>query len=328
MYHTKEKTLQAKFISLIKEKIPGQQVNTLMEILPLTKEAVYRRLRGDVPFSFVEMATLSAYLGISLDYVAETISIYRSQWYKLHIRNYDEFEPIDLNMSHNFVKAINIAADDPDSEFGIAANILPLHISLLHFPVYRIYLLKWKYQFGKTPKSELKYSDILVPEAEKETYCLYLNAIKKIKYTYFIWDGSFLLSLINDINYFHSIRIINREEMHMLKQEINRLLDTLESYADNGKFERTGNKIETYVSSLNFETTYSYLISNNMFIGMGSAFCLGAFTTLDKEACQDMKKWIQGLKKSSTLISGAAQRDKILFFEKQRNVLDENFIIK
>lgn len=328
MYHTKEKKLQAKFISLIKEKIPGQQVNTLMEILPLTKEAVYRRLRGDVPFSFVEMATLSAYLGISLDSVAETVSIYRSQWYKLHIRDYDEFASIDLNMSHNFVKAINIAADDPDSEFGIAANMLPLHISLLHFPVYRIYLLKWKYQFGKTPKNELKYSDIHVPEAEKETYRLYLDAIKKIKYTYFIWDSSFLISLINDINYFHSIYLINQEEMHMLKQEISQLLDTLEYYTDYEKFERTGNKVETYVSSLNFETTYTYLISNNVSIGMSNAFCLGAFTSLDKEACEKMKKWIWGLKKSSTLISGAAQRDKILFFEKQRNVLGKNFIVK
>lgn len=34
------------------------------------------------------------------------------------------------------------------------------------------------------------------------------------------------------------------------------------------------------------------------------------------------------LKNSSTLISGAAQRDKIIFFENQRNILGRNFIVK
>lgn len=328
MYHTKEKKLQEKFISLIKEKIPDNYVNTLMKMLPLTKEAIYRRLRGDVSFSFVEMSTISTYLSISLDNIADSVSIYRFKWYQFHVRNYDEFKPMDLEMSRNYIDAINIAAEDPNSEFGVAANMLPLHIGLLHLPIYRIYLLKWKYQFGKTPKNELRYADIQVPEEEEKTYYKYLVAVRKIKYTFFIWDNSFLISLIHDINYFHSIHIINREEMHMLKQEMGRLLDTLENYADNGKFERTGNKIETYVSSLNFETTYTYLSGNNVFISMSNAFCLGAFTSLDKDACGETKTWIQGLKNSSTLISDAAQRDKIIFFEKQRNTLDKKFIIK
>lgn len=328
MYHIKEKNLQEKFISLIKEKIPGNLVNTLMKMLPLTKEAIYRRLRGDVPFSFVEMSILSTYLAISLDNIADAVSIYRFKWYQFHVRNYDDFKPIDLDMSHNYVDVINIAAEDPNSEFGVAANMLPLHIGLLHLPIYRIYLLKWKYQFGKTPKNELRYADIKVPEEEEKTYRKYLDAVRKIKYTFFIWDSSFLISLINDINYFHSVLIINREEMRMLKQELGRLLDTLEYYADNGKFEKTGNKIETYVSSLNFETTYTYLSGNNVYVSMSNAFCLGAFTSLDKDACEETKKWIQGLKNSSTLISGAAQRDKIIFFENQRDILEQNFIVK
>jgi len=324
--YNEEKILQEKFILLLKEKIPHHLANTLMEILPLEKEAIYRRLRGEVSFSFIEMAKLSTRLGISLDHIANIVSPYRSQWYHLHIRDYCELKPIDLNMSYNYIKAINIAAEDPDSEFGIAANMLPLHIGLLHLPLYRVYLLKWRYQFGNTSKNKLNYSEIQVPEAEKETYQQYLYAVKKIKHTFFIWDQSFFISLINDINYFYNIRCISQEEMYMLKQEMRLLLDTLERYADDGKFE-TGNKLETYVSNLNFETTYTYLSSNNVSISMHSTYNLGAFTSLEKDACNETKNWIQGLKKSSSLISGAAQRDKIIFFEKQRKILDKYFIL-
>lgn len=41
--------------------------NALMDILYLGKEATYRRLRGEVPFTFAEVATISQHMGISLD---------------------------------------------------------------------------------------------------------------------------------------------------------------------------------------------------------------------------------------------------------------------
>ncbi|MDR2913755.1 MAG: hypothetical protein LBV74_02810 [Tannerella sp.] len=324
--YNKEKNLQEKFISLLKEKIPRHLAKTLMEILPLEKEAIYKRLRGDVSFSFVEMATLSTHLGISLDNIADIVSPYRSQWYHLHIRDYNELKPIDLNMSYNYIKVINLAADDPDSEFGTAMNMLPLQISLLHYPIYRVYLLKWMYQCGKTTKDKLTYSNTLVPEAERKTYQLFLEAVKKIKRTVFIWDRSFFRSLINDINYFYSIRIISPKEMEMLRQELSRLLNTLEHFADYGEYD-TGNKVETYISNLAFDTTYTYLSSENINVSMNNAYCLGAFTSTEKDACKEIKNWIQGLKKSSSLISGVSQYEKIAFFEKQKSYLDKNFII-
>jgi hypothetical protein len=324
--YSDEKKLQDKFIALLKDKIPRHLAGRLMEMLPLEKEAVYRRLRGEVPFSFFEMATLSSSLSLSLDNVADIVSPYRSRWYHLHVRDYYEYKPIDMNMSNNYIKAIYLAADDPNSEFGIAANVLPLHIALLHIPLYRVYLLKWRYQFGKVPQSNLSYADIREPEAEKKTYQQYLAAVKRVRRTFFIWDNSFILSLINDINYFHNIRMISRSEMQMLKREIYRLLDTLEHFADEGQYD-TGNKVETYVSDLDFDTTYTYLSSENISISMNSVYSLGAFTSLEKEACEGMKNWVLGLKKSSVLISGAAQYAKIMFFEKQKELLEKRFVI-
>jgi hypothetical protein len=324
--YNKEKTLQEKFISLLREKIPHHLAKTLLDILPLEKEAIYRRLRGDVSFSFVEMVALSTQLSISLDNIADIASPYRSQWYHLHVRDYNEFKPIDLNMGHNYIKAITLAAEDPNSEFGIAANMLPLHISLLHYPLYRFYLLKWKYQSGKTPKNKLNYANTIVPEIEKKTYNQYLDVVKRINHTFFIWDKSFFKSLINDINYFHSIRMITPKEMEILQKEMFLLLDTLEYYADYGEYD-TGNRIETYISNLVFDTTYVYVSSCNICISMNNVYSLGAFTSLEKDACEDMKIWIQGIKKSSSLISGVNQYEKVTFFEKQRDYLEKNFII-
>lgn len=56
-------------IEAIKKKIPskGSIANLLMDILYIGKEAIYRRLRGEVPFTFAEAAIISRKLEISLD---------------------------------------------------------------------------------------------------------------------------------------------------------------------------------------------------------------------------------------------------------------------
>jgi hypothetical protein len=326
--YNREEQLQEKFILLLKEKVPNKLAETLTEILPLEKEAIYRRLRGNVAFSFNEISLLASHFGISLDNLANVESPFRTKWYQLHVRDYSKFSQVDLNMSHSYIKAINMAADSSYSEFGIAANMIPLHVSLLHPLLYRVYLLKWLYQFGTAAKEQLRYSQVQVPREERETYQLYLDAVKRIKYTFFIWDSSFLISLINDINFFYKISVISLEEILMLKQEIICLLDTIKYYADYGKFDTTGNKVEVYISILNFDASYSYLLSDNISISMSSAYSLGAFTSLEKDSCEEMKQWVMGLKKSSVLISGASEREKIHFFNEQREILEKRLIME
>ena len=58
-------------IAVMKERVPqGQNLaSVLADILFMGKEAVYRRLRGEVSFSIEEIATISSKLGISIDQV-------------------------------------------------------------------------------------------------------------------------------------------------------------------------------------------------------------------------------------------------------------------
>ena len=56
-------------ISTMREVTPkeGNLANVLMDILCMSKEAIYRRLRGEVAFTFSEVAIIAGQLGISLD---------------------------------------------------------------------------------------------------------------------------------------------------------------------------------------------------------------------------------------------------------------------
>ena len=61
--------LNTGLVNAVREKLPSKEnlANTLMDILYIGKEAIYRRLRGEVPFTLTEAAIISRKLGISLD---------------------------------------------------------------------------------------------------------------------------------------------------------------------------------------------------------------------------------------------------------------------
>lgn len=61
--------LNTGLVNAVREKLPSKDnlANALMDILYIGKEAIYRRLRGEVPFTLAEAAVISRKLGISLD---------------------------------------------------------------------------------------------------------------------------------------------------------------------------------------------------------------------------------------------------------------------
>jgi hypothetical protein len=166
----------------------------------------------------------------------------------------------------------------------------------------------------------LLFSEISFDERQKKQNAQFLQEVMSIKYTYYIWDELFLTYMLNDINYFYSIHLMSDADMLLMKKEIEYFLSRLEKLAIQGAY-NNGNKVDIYISNLNFETTYYYLSSDIENISMISSFCVGAVTSLEKSVCEQMKTWIQALKKTSTLISCSAEKDRISFFEKQRMIL-------
>lgn len=61
--------LNTGLVNAVREKLPSKDnlANALMDILYIGKETIYRRLRGEVPFTLTEAAIISRKLGISLD---------------------------------------------------------------------------------------------------------------------------------------------------------------------------------------------------------------------------------------------------------------------
>lgn len=316
----KNDLLYENLVTAIKDKFPGRGVltNKLADLLMLEKEAVYRRLRGDVPFTIFEIATIAAKLDISLDHIIGCSSG-KSRPFQMKMVNFLNPSEEDYEMLENFVNELRYLKDDPNSEVGGALNILPQSLVLGYRHIYRFYLFKWIYQCGNVMPA--RYSQIEPPVRLQLINSEIVTEVCQAANAYHIMDSMTFLYLVNDIKYFASIYLITREEINVLKKELMIFIDDLETLAARG-FRKEGKNIHFFVSSVNFETSYSYVETQHCHLTMLKSFTLNDATSPDEAIFQRMKQWMQSLIRTSTLISRSGEKDRIVFFEEQRRIVD------
>ena len=61
---------------------------------------------------------------------------------------------------------------------------------------------------------------------------------------------------------------------------------------------------------------------------MLKSFTLNDATSPDEAIFQRMKQWMQSLIRTSTLISRSGEKDRIVFFEEQRRIVDMRLVLQ
>ncbi len=318
----KTETLNDSLIEAIKTRIPkGINITTVLSnILYMGKEAVYRRLRGEVPFTFTEASLISQTLGVSLDKLT-TYNSASNALFKLNFVHYNDLLNTYYKQIERNIQFFNYVKDSPSVEWYTASNILPQVFNLDFEYLSRFLLFKWIYQHLKA--NDIKsFSEFQLSTKLGNIQKQYVAASKKVTYTCFIWDKMIFQHLINDILYFQRIYLISEKEVQLLKEDIYTLLDDLENLAIKGTH-KNGNKIQMYLSDINFEATYSYLETINFRTSFIRVFSINWISTFDEEMFNNQKDWIHSLKRYSTLISESGEMQRLRFFEEQRKYVSE-----
>lgn len=314
--------IHEKLVGAIREKIPHKATltNTLADLLCMEREAVYRRMRGDVSFSFSEVAAISNKLGISLDNLMGAHSV-KSRPYQLSLVEYIDPMEDDYKMWILYNERLKEAREDPASCNVECMNVLPSIFLLDYKYITRFYLFKWYNQYGH---SENTVHFRHIESADKLLAIQRITAMESqhIKRTIYIWDPLIFQYIVNDIQYYSSVRLIDPEEVQQLKQELLVFMDKMELMASRGEYPETGNPIQFYISNINFDTSYSYLEAKNLRISIIRAFILNSVVSLDEKAYEIFRNCMQSLLKSSTMISVSGEKQRILFFEKQRQIIN------
>jgi hypothetical protein len=309
------------FIEALNKIYPkkSQLIQALMDLLIIEREAVYRRLRKDVIFTFHEIVKIASAWNISLDEITSiNTGTYTFQMRKLNYINPNED---DLSVIRRVIQGLHFIKDYPSTEFLDICNKLPRQLLGGYKYLNQFYLFKWQYQYNNE-EERIPFSQAIISEEKAKITEEYNLAIKTVPNSNFIWDSKLFDNLVSDIQYFYSIRMITDSEKDLIKQDLYDLLDYMHEVANKGCYPETQNKVNLYISQLNIDTNYSYTFSvaaNICFVHVFEKFEL---FMINSELTNNFKTWMQSKKKTSIQISEVDERNRVEYFTKQRRLID------
>lgn len=308
-------------ISTMRERIPQDMnlANTLADILCMGKEAVYRRLRGEVSFTIDEVALLSQKLGISIDQIVGS-----------HVSNKVTF---DLNLLHassalesyyeiinRYLQIFDYVKTDNTTEVYTASNSLPFTLYSSYENLSKFRLCRWMYQNGdiKTPHS---LEEMSVDERIVNVHKKLSESMRQCPKTFFIWDTNIFYSFVKEIKYFASLNLISKDDVMHLKEDLLQLLGVVEHLSIKGEFSEN-KKVSFYLSNISFEATYSYIEKHDYQVSLLRVYSINSMDSQSSYICQMQRNWIQSLKRHSILVSESGEAQRIAFLQKQLEVIN------
>ena len=308
-------------MSVIRKKISHRAtlVNVITDLLDIDKDAVYRRLRGEVNFTFTEMAIISRNMGISLDSIAG-IENKQSRPTKMNISRQVNPAEVDYEMFEGHVNLLKSIKDEPGTQINEAGNIFSHYLYQDYEYLTRFHLFRWNRASGFGDAKP--FHEITIPERLRTLQIETCNYARHIKKTYFTFDSHIFQRLVTKIKLFTQIRLINEEDVCLIKNDLKMFLANLEKLAVKGKYEDTGNEVHLMITDTSADSNYSCLKTKNIKLTLFRTFLLNAIVSFDEVVFHETIAWIHSLQKMSSLISFSGERLRTAFFDSQRKIID------
>ena len=310
-------------LGALEKKVPDKSklVDILIETLFMEKGAVYRRLRGEVPFSFFEVVNIAEKLEVSLNSLVYAGSE-RINRFELNFIEYANMNEVDYKHWEDYISFISASKNDPQSCLAESSNFLPFSIYAKYDFISKYFLFKCQYLLHGL-ESRVSFGNFVVPERLQKIHQTYFIESKKFAKTTYIWNKMIFLFLVTDIQFFTDINLISGNDRQLIKDDLFALLDYIEDITLTGYFEETQKPVSFYISDVNIDADYCCLQLNNRYLSLVRTFILNTVGSTEKSSFKKMENWIESLKKSSTLITQSAAAYRADFFEKQRKLISD-----
>ena len=294
---------------IIRQKIhkDDKLVEVVMDVLSLGKEAAYRRLRGEVPYTFDDIMKISSKYTISLDEIVGN----KMPGTALANTNIIDIENPIASYKEYLLSQTEIFREINKRKNGKAYS----YKNLNKFRLYR-----WIHQMNSSANLPA-FKDVEFPEDMWRIHQETIQEFLKIPEINFVFDKSLFLNQVKDILLFVQLDLIDKESLSQLKSELLQLLDDIEQMTAISPESEV--KRSLFVSNVSFETSYLFFEAEGYQTCGLRLLGISVITTQDTWVCQQQKRWIESLKRYSTLISISGEIDRYTFINQQKEYISQ-----
>ena len=320
--------LQQKFFHTLKEYLPPHLslAEDLSELLQISHDSVYRRIRGEKPISLAELKTICDHYGLSIDSLLQINSnsvLFFSNGTNQEQGGFDEYLKGILAQMRYFNsfserKMFYLCKDAPVFYFFLFPEIAAFKTffwikSVLNIPE----LADQKFSFAKFP-----YRDCY---AIGQDIIREYNKIPTVE----LWNYESFNSTISQIKYYKEAGIFESDaDLQLTLESLQQVFDLLQKQAQAGHKTVTGGSSPTttfdfYINEIIIGSNTILVELNQEKISILTYSVLRYLYTRDQALCNDTFRSFQNLKNRSTLISGSGEKERNRYFNTLREKLNQ-----
>lgn len=307
-------SLQNLLFQRVQESIPPHcsLVDELSELLKISNDSVYRRLRNETMLSIDEVGIICNRYSISFDSIAKSNTTSVVCNYALLRNEHDLVQHLRF-MS----KELDLYKSLPDAHITYAAIDIPIfhHFEFKELTTFKIYY--WLRSVINDEKfSDIKYNSNIVSDEYMELYKHMFNTYNSCNVTE-IWTDSTIKSLIKQIDFFwESGMFEHKEDAILICKQAEEEIISIQKQAEKPITKDNGHSNKLYFCEIE--------LGNNSILAQwgGNKRTYLTYNTINilissnNEFCNETEIWQQNLIKKSTLISGASEKIRYQFFKR------------
>lgn len=319
---------QLEFLKRIKDLIPSNTspILELSEILDLSTDSMYRRLRGETALTFDEVVILCNHFKISFDSFINLDSGNVTFNYTIMEEGENSFKKY-LTSIRNDLKIIKAAKKHI---LTYSCEDIPIFHNINSQKIASFKMLYWMKAILNLPSLEdIKYdighvSDDLIALGQ-EIYNLYC-AIPSVE----IWTDTTIASTVKQIEFFWASGVFkSKEDTIEVLESLRETIKKIQKQADAGtkilegfRTEENENNYSLYLSEI--EVTNNCVLANyddtqTVYLGH---FSFNTMNTSNSAYCKETEVWLNNIIRKSTLISKVAEKTRYQFFQRMYSYLD------
>ncbi len=304
--------IQTEFLEQVRKRLPPNVsfADELAEVLSISRDSAYRRIRGETILSLEEIKILYLRFGISIDQLFSD----SSQMVTFH-RRVVSYRDYDLHKWLNsIIKNLDFLRTFDRRELVFAAKDIPI------FHYFRLpELCSFKLFFWM--KSLIGYPDFESRNYRNEYVPRELQSLASRVWSHYstlpsteIWNEQVVYDTLKQIEFYHECGFFEGRDVGVaLCDDLIELLEKVSIEAAAGK-KSEGGEFNLYKNEL-------LIADNTVFAKMGDDRCvyvnqnsLALLVTFQEPFCEQTEEYLRNLTKKSTLISTTAERERNVFF--------------
>ncbi len=305
--------IQTAFLGQIRNKLADNIsfADELAELLHVSRDSAYRRIRGETVLSLDEVKKLYEHYGLSIDAIISPDS-------NMVLINH---QPVDFTYSikewlKSLIQNLRVAKSSTDLELIYAAKDIPI-FHYFAFPELAAFkLFVWSKSVIKDPLYEhLLYSPELVPKEILAEAAIASELYASIPTTE-IWSDEVINGTLKQIEFYQDCKYFSNQEIpNQLYALLLDLINKIREEVTEGK-KSAGGMFELYQNEILIADNTIFANIHHQPMVYLNLNTMDLLTTQQASFCEKTETYLRNLMKNSNLISATAEKERNRFFHK------------